>query len=286
MECFRTTFGCLPALLKPTTPEAIADAVRAALTSTPPPLASSDLLDLARAQSRTIERLVRQQCTLPMVAVYAGSPLRRAGIAALLNSLAQVCEISEGSTLQLFLSRTRYTAIVADAAAQADVVPAAAGHTVPVVLIATDALQAWAMDTTDVACVLLETDPAIALHLAAVITRLSCGEPLVRPRTQQSAPPGNRHVAPPRLIKQFAGSGLSHRELDILWLDYQGLSTAAIAQTLNIMPATVTSHWKRIRRKLGGTRATIQAHVSTNMDASLNNGNHAATMPKLLRQAQ
>ncbi|HMO57199.1 MAG TPA: LuxR C-terminal-related transcriptional regulator [Roseiflexaceae bacterium] len=277
-------FGCLPAVVKPATQETLASALHAALNSTPPPPVSSGLLDLAREQSRCIERLIRQQRARPSIIVYATSPLRRAGMAALLNSFAQVCEVGEVSTVQLFLSRTRYTAIVADAAAQGDVAQAVVGHGVPVVLIAADALQAWAIDSIGVACVLLETDPAIALHLAGVITNLSHGEMTVRPPVPPRMPRGSRHVAPPRLITQFAGSGLSHRELDILWLDHQGLSSAAIAHTLNIMPSTVISHWKRIRRKLGSTRAAIQARVAAHMDNASGNVPSADSVSTLMRR--
>ena len=251
--------GCLPPVFKPTRPEDLARALQTALTQPMPPCTTTALVSLAQAQSAQIERLVREQRTTLHVAVFADSALKRAGLVTILSLIAQTFAAAHLPALELLLARMPWTALVADARAQREVSRIAYTHRVPLILIAENPTEALAVDTADVACVLREHDPALAAHLVAALTALAIGEqPVAAPLPVEPAQE-HRRIVPPRVVQIFADTALCPRELDVLWLDYQGLSVKQIARTLTIVPVTVESHWKRIRKKIGGTREEIQA---------------------------
>lgn len=251
--------GCLPTLYKPTRPEDLALALRSAISQPVPQVNTTALASLAQEQSQQIERLVRQQRSTLQVVVYAASQLARVGLLQVLRPIAQTYEAAHLPALELLLSHMPWTALVADASAYDEVVVIAQEQHVPIILIAGDAAEAMVADRADVACVLLERDPAIAAHLAAALAALAVGaQPNIAARPIE---PGqeNRRIVPPRVVQLFADTDLCPRELDVLWLDYQGLSVKQIAQALKIVPVTVDSHWKRLRKKIGGTREEVQA---------------------------
>ncbi|NTV63447.1 MAG: hypothetical protein HGA65_07905 [Oscillochloris sp.] len=162
--------GCLPPVFKPTRPENLALALQAALTHPSPARPTTALVSLAQEQSAQIERLVREQRTTLHVAVFADSALKRAGLAKIFGPIAQTFEAAHLPALELLLARMPWTALVADARAHLDVSRIAQANRVPLILIATSASEALAVDTADVACVLLEHDPALAAHLVAALT--------------------------------------------------------------------------------------------------------------------
>jgi DNA-binding NarL/FixJ family response regulator len=137
---------------------------------------------------------------------------------------------------------------------------------IPLVLIAATRDEAAAVDSEGVACVLVERDPALPTQLLRVLQALAHGERPIIVAPRMTVERRRQHLVPPRIARQFADTPLSRRELDVLWLDYQGLGMAAIAGALQIEKSTVTSHWKHIQRKLGTERAAVKAWVRARLD--------------------
>lgn len=223
-----------------------------------PPLLSSPLLGWAHEQSTLLEQIARQRSQTWRVAVFASSGVTRAGLARLLDPLAQTAEAASPAALRRLLREGRWTALVADAADAQHVLEAARERDVPLVLVAASAAQAQALRLPDVAAVVLATDPAIEVKLARVLEALVQGE----------APPAlladdlvaqRAALVPPQIAARLADMPLTPREQEVLWLDAQGCAAAQIAELLCIDPDTVKSHWKRIQRKLQPDRAGVRA---------------------------
>lgn len=264
-----TEFGCHPSVLKPSRPDLLACAVRAAQEQPPPLPTTCPLMRLAQEQSAAIERLVRQQRTALRVLVFTRSALRQAGIAQMLGSLAQAHTAAQLPALELMLGQRRWDALIADADAFVDVVDLARESRVPLILLAADAAQAIATTASDVACVLQEHEPLLATHLAEALTALAAGRrPLIRLPEPTGEHSSRRVVVPPDVARRLAAFALTSRELDVLWLDYQGLTSEQIAQVLQINRTTVTSHWKRVRKRLDCTRAQARAWMRSHLQAA------------------
>ena len=252
--------GCLAPVYKPARTPLLERALGEACTQAVPPISRNALVGLAREQSQWIERFARQQAHALRVVIYAEAAVMQAGLTQLLAPIAHTADVHHIAALRLLLGRTRPTAVVADAAHAPTVVPIAHEHRVPTILIAGSQAEATLLTAThDVAAVLLARDPLLATHLTATVQALAVGEappciPLL-PDFDTSV----RQTAPPAVVQRFADAALSPREVDVVWLDAQGLSHDNIAQMLGITKATVNSHWRNISRKLGSSRHQVQA---------------------------
>jgi DNA-binding NarL/FixJ family response regulator len=249
-------FGCLPPVLKPVRPNDLARALYAALEQPAPPLHEGPLMGWAYEQSQLVEHLIRQNLAVPRVAVFASSPVKRAGLARMAAVSGQVVEAGHENALRHLLAGMRWTAIVADAADYHHVAPPAREHGIPLVLIAATPGQAQAAPTTTATLILVETDPALESHLATALEAIASGETL----SQWLVPPpaASRGVVPPVVARQFADTPISARELEVLWLDYHGHTLRDIAESLSIEPTTLTSHWKRMQRRIGRDRPGVR----------------------------
>lgn len=258
--------ACLAPVLKPARPERLAEAIRAALGAGAPPLLSSPLLGWAHEQSTLLEQIARQQSQTRRVAVFASSGVTRAGLARLLDPLAQTAEAASPAALRRLLREGRWTALVADAADYPHVLEAARERGVPLVLVAASVAQAQALRLPDVAAVVLDTDPAIEVKLARVLEALVQGEVPSALLTDDLATQ-RAALVPPQIGARLADTPLTPREQEVLWLDAQGCAAAQIAELLCIDPDTVKSHWKRIQRKLGLDRAGVRAWLHARLHA-------------------
>jgi DNA-binding NarL/FixJ family response regulator len=267
--------GCLEPVYKPAPPEQLAAAISAALKQPMPPLKAHALVAMALEHSELIEQLVRQQHAELHVVVFAESQVKRAGLAHIVAPLAQVSEAAHGPALDLLLRRLRWTAVVADAAAMTTVLPLSQEYRVPLILIAGSAAEARAVTNGAIALVLLDSDPALSQHLADALHRLAAGGQPV-PVALPLAAAGHRRVMPAQIAQHWSDTTLSVRELDVIWLDYQGFTTAQIAHTLTITPLTVGSHWRNIAHKLGVTRQQAPASTRALVRARINEAQDAA----------
>lgn len=253
--------ACLPPVFKPTPPDSLAQALRIAITQPAPPYFPNPIIDFIKTQSSVIEQLARRQRTMLPVGVYAASAVKRAGLLHLLAETAQTYEAVDLRALDVLLRCMQMTAVVAPAEDYPRLAALVQEYRVPLVLIAADPVQAALVNAVEIVGVLLEQDAAIAVRLAAMLQAIAAGvRPVIYPLdTQTESMP--RHVVPPTVLQRFADANLTPRALDILWLDYQGLTTEQIARTLKIVPATVDSHWKRIQRVLKHSRKDVQVWV-------------------------
>lgn len=254
--------ACLPPIFKPARPDDLAHALRAAIMQPAPQYSSNPMIEIVRSQSLAIEQLARRQRLELAVDIFAVSAIKRAGLLHLLANAVQTYEAVHLPALELLLQRRQMTAIVAPAEDFPQLVALSREYRAPLIMIAADVYEATLVQTVEVAGILLERDPAIAVRLTVMLQAIATG---VRPTAYypldiniESAP---RHIVPPVVLQRFAGTALTLRALDILWLDYQGLTTEQIARTLNIVPATVDSHWKRIQRVVKHNRKDVQGWV-------------------------
>lgn len=260
--------GCNEPLTRPLQANDVVSVLHAAIGQPALPRDDQTVAAIALEQSVVIEHLLRQQQTTVHTLVYAASHVRRIGLVQLLSSTAAVTEAIDRRVLALLLRHRRWTAIVADASTYADVSDLVHEAALPLILVASDELQAQVVQTPDVACVLIETDPAIANRLRATLQAIAHGMPI----DQSDVPPAGgartHQQAPPWAMRCLADLSLSPREIDVLWCDYQGLSPSLAAEALSIYTATVSSHWKRIRTKLRATRPQIRTLVRERLQAA------------------
>jgi DNA-binding NarL/FixJ family response regulator len=196
------------------------------------------------------------------------SSIKRAGLEQTLALIAQVREARTLAELDLHLHRSSWTAVIADARAVPSLLAMSSMQSIPIVVLAVDSVDARTIDTVSVAAVLVEYDPALSTRLRDVLTALAAGErpePLMLP---DEPDPDERHVAPPRIVQLFHCSGFTRRELDVIWLEYQGLSSKEIARRLGIAELTIGSRWRTIAAKLHLSRPEAEAWTRTRIAES------------------
>lgn len=255
--------ACLPALTMPLGLAALRQALQSALIQPARPLILSAALAWAQQQSAMLEHQVRQTQPMPRVVVFASSPVRRAGMARMLERIVEVAEAPTLATLHRLLAAKRWSAIVADGADYGHVHPSAHAHGIPLIVIAANAHAAASIPQSDVAAVVLESNRLAAAHLAAALDAIANGEPFLVQRDETEPVMRLEPVVPASVTQQFAGTArlFSRRAHEILWLDYLGYSTDQIARRLLIDPQTVKSHWKIVQRKLQMPRHALRAWV-------------------------
>jgi DNA-binding NarL/FixJ family response regulator len=259
-------FGCLPPILKPVRPSALSHALHQALARPAPSIQDGPLMGWAYEQSQLVEHLIRQNLAIVRVAVFATSPVKRAGLARMVATVGQTVEAAHAAALRHLLVGMRWTAIVADAGDCRQLVPLAREHDIPLILIAATAGQAQAIPAAAATLVLLESDPSLEMQLVTALEAIANGESLAEWLVATPAP--SRGSVPPAVARRFVGTPISPRELEVLWLDYHGYALADIAISLAIDPTTVTSHWKRIQRKLGRDRQEVRQWMRERLDES------------------
>lgn len=237
--------SCLPPLLKPVAPTVLAETIRNALSTTPPPLTPGPgVLSWAQQQAARQEYIGR---TAPMlqVIVCAATGITRSGLQDLIEQAgAQV------------LARTPYAqnipdllpitpelgiGVVTTRAELPQVLPIAEELHLPLIcLIVTlgeglDALDAVAGMSIPVALVIEHTDERqIVVRLEQALRELARGETTI----------------PTLLREPFVALQLTAPEHLLLMADVRGLVSTIIADRLGIDPATLRQRRKRLRQKL------------------------------------
>jgi DNA-binding CsgD family transcriptional regulator len=204
---------------------------------------------------------VRKQRVKIRVAVYAASSFHRAALMRLVAPGVHAVETTIIAALPKLLGTAGVTALVSHADNFADVVPVATECRVPLVLIAADQMQALAVSVPQVVAVLLEADPQLATHLTETLQRLALGLPMER---YDVLPEGRRskgHVVPTDFAQRLAPLQLRRRELDVVWLYYQGMEPEQAARVLGVEVSTVYTHWKSAREKVPAGRKEVRRWV-------------------------
>lgn len=253
--------ACRPPVFKTASHAELAQALRDAVSEPPLPFAPSTVISWMQSAGQGIEELVRRQRARLRVAVYAASPYHRGALARLLPPGVHGLDAAELHTIEGMLRSVEVLALLAHADDHAGVAPLAAAHRAPLILVAADEPQALAVRAAGAAMVLLEADAQLDQQLARALAQLALGLAPEQPALAAGGGRRPRHVVPAHAARQLAGAGVSARELDVLWLYAQGLTTEQAARLLQIEPSTVQSHWKSAARKLRLRRADVAAWV-------------------------
>lgn len=259
-------FGCRKPVFKTAGADELAQALIAAVREPPPPFAPSRAVSWMQTTGQSIEELIRKQRARMRVVVYAASQYHRGALMRLLPLGIHGLDAAQLPTIERMLRTVDVLALLAHAGDHAAVIPLAAEHRVPLILIAADQAQALAVRVAGVAAVLLEADGQIDLHLARALEQLANGLPPEQPELIATGARQTRHVVPAHVVQRLAGAGLSPRELDVLWLFARGATTEQAARLLHVEPSTVQSHWKSVARKLGVRRADAPAWLERRLE--------------------
>lgn len=257
--------ACRPPVFKTASAGELAEALVAALREPPLPFAPSTTVSWMQAAGQNIEELIRARRARARVAVYAASPYHRGALARLLPAGIHALDAAQLPAIERLLRSVDVLALLAHADDYAGVAPLAAEHRVPLVLVAADETQALAARAAHVAAVLLEADEQIERRLARALAQLAEGLAPEQPALAAEGREAVRHVAPAYAARRLAGAGISARELDVLWLLGQGMTTEQVARLLRIERSTVQSHWKSLARKLGVRRTDVPAWLEERM---------------------
>lgn len=251
--------ACRTPVFKTAGDEELAEALIAAVREPPVPFAPGTTVSWMQAAGQSLEELIRAQRARVRVVVYAASPYHRGALARLLPTGVHVLDAAQLPAIERMLRSIDVLALVAHADDYAGVAPLAAEQRVPLVLVAADEAQALAARAAHVAAVLLEADEQIERRLAHALEQLAEGLTPEQPALVAGGRQAVRHVAPAHVVRRLAGTGLSARELDVLWLFAQGMTAEQAARLLRVERSTVQSHWKSAARKLGVRRAEVPA---------------------------
>lgn len=254
-------FACCAPVFKTASDEELSEALLAAVSAPPARFEPSEMIKVWQKMSRHYEELMRKQRVTLRVAVYAASPFHRAALMRLIAPGVHAMEATVLAALPKILGSTGVTALVSHANNFADVAPIAAESRVPLVLVAADKTQALAVSVAHVAAVLLEKDTQLATHLTETLERLALGLPVERHDVAGEAQQPNGHVVPPDFAQRLAPLKLRPRELDVVWLYYQGMRPEQAARVLGIEPSTVYTHWKNARVHVDAERSEVRQWV-------------------------
>jgi DNA-binding NarL/FixJ family response regulator len=277
--------GYAPLLTTPTTPEHLAAAMRAAMNVHPGPLPQNAFVRYALRKAAQTERTVRQKRELVPVALFATAPALRTGLHQLLVA-ASVHILLEASSIvalrQLLVGmREGVDALVTAASDRAIVVDVAQTFAVPLIVIA--ATQEEARDLTMDTPILRQAHAVVdasgeqaTLVLAEAMEALRCGERYIYlPSDRHTTSHTRDRTIPESVAQLFAATLLTPREVELVWLDYQGGSATQIAERLGISPQSITRYWNRIYHKLqiAGEARRARGYVHTWIQSVLHSPN-------------
>jgi DNA-binding NarL/FixJ family response regulator len=242
LAAYLCELACAPLLRKGVPIELLANAIRQAL-AIEPHLSASGLLRRVQQQARETEARARRD-QAPRIVIFAGDPLQRCGLRALLSAVAIRLEGEAATEVELrgVLMARRPQVLVAAGSDRAVVLVVAQAYQVPVVLVLPSASEAQALaGVPGVAGVVLASAPDAAAQLLAAVAIVAAG--------------GHYHsLASPSGTStdwnQSHAVGLTPQERRLLALDGPGVEAEMLAQAMGISRATILHYRSRIRRKM------------------------------------
>lgn len=265
-EPFLSALGCVPTLLKPASTDEIEQALREAMTGSHHPSPPSPLLAYAYRKANVTEQLVRQhRGHQPRIVLFAPSQIVRAGLAHTLRTSGAmvVAETNSVHVLTTVLTHAAQRILVSDAEGGDLASTLAQEHGVPLLLLAASEQQRQLLlrdeDMVGMAdgVVDVSTDQGVRM-LPEAFAAIQAGRRFVCLNTTAGREVEQVSTIPSHIVTHFASTPLTRRLLELLWLDYQGWSTADIARRLTVTEATVQSYWKRLQRKMHRTRGEVR----------------------------
>lgn len=254
-------FDCCSPVFKTATDEELSEALVAAVNTPPARFEANEMVRLAQKLCRHHEELMRKQRAKVRVAVYAARTFHRAALMRLVAPGVHAVETTIVAALPKLLGATGVTALVSHADNFADVVPVATECRVPLVLIASDQVQALAVSVPQVVAVLLESEPQLAAQLSQTLELLVLGLPVERQNFPVERRRSKGHVVPTAFAQRLASLKLRSRELDVVWLYYQGMEPDQAARVLGIEVSTVHTHWKNASEHVPVGRKEVRQWV-------------------------
>lgn len=271
---FFATLGCASVLLKPCTRDEVRAAIFEIVAEQPlMPLSQAMLAPAHRKACATehAERVARNQVL--RAALFASSPAIRAGLHQLLLT-AGVVVTYEAATPQALASLLsiggRPHLIVCDADGRYAIASVAQRARLPLLVVAVSWHQRVILlrDTTlpTLAHSLVDVSGEDGTErLSDVVQGIAHGQ-----RSLDVSTSGDESVddtcVPAMIMQQLAPLNLTRQQCALVWLDYQGWSSAAIAEYLLVRKATVQSYWKRVQQRTGWSRDEVKAWVRKRLD--------------------
>lgn len=255
---------CCAPVCKAAGDEELSAALLAAASGPPACFEPNEMAKVAQKLSRQVEELVRKQRVTLRVAVYAASPFHRAALMGLLGPGVHASETTVLTALPKILAIGGAIALVSHADNFADLLPIATEHRVPLVLIAADETQALAVSVAQVPVVLLESEQHLATTLATRLEQLALGLPVERYNFPIERRRSKGHVVPTDFARRLARLKLRRRELDVVWLYYQGMEPDQAARVLGVEVSTVHTHWKNAGEHVPVARKDVRQWVDAN----------------------
>lgn len=255
-----TELACLPALIKPISAPKLVQSLHAAFERPTPPVIESGALRFVRAQSYKAVQEQRARISGRRIVVTAADEYTRAWLSQMISPVVTPLRAESPAALRKILETLNIAAVVGDGATASAIAPMVRSYGVPLILIAATPVQARALARTDAHRLFLLNDPALGARLRAAIDGLASGADEDDAGWLIDDPAGlhGSAILPAEVLRRCASAPLSVRELEVLWLEHHGLERAQIAAQLSIAPATVTTHWKNVQRKLGLDRAGVR----------------------------
>jgi len=259
--------ACLPALIKPVSVPRLTQSLQAAFERPTSPVTESGALRFVRAQSYKVVQEQRALVSGRRIVVIATDEYLRSWLSQMISPVVTPMRAENPRALRRILATLNITAVISDAAIYGAIAPITQPYGVPILLVATTPIQARALGNASVHRLFLSTDSNLGAKLRAAIDGLDGVEEEDGWLLEDSTDTSHGSDVPADILRSFADSPLTMREIEVLWLEHQGLKRAQIAARLGITPGTVSSHWKHAQEKLSvdadGRKVWIAAQLRT-----------------------
>lgn len=253
--------ACLPALIKPVSVPKLTQTLQTAFERPTPAVVESGALRFVRAQSYKVVQEQRALVSGRRIVIIATDDYLRSWLSQMISPVVTPMRAESPRALRKIMETLNVTAVISDGAMYSAISPIVRPYCVPLILIAATPAQARALVRADMYRLFLMTDPSLGAKLRAAIDGLTSGADEEGWLIDDVANLNGSPVIPTEILRRFADTALSVRELEVLWLEYHGLERAQIAAQLSVSPATVTTHWKNVQRKLNLDREGVRKWI-------------------------
>lgn len=259
--------ACLPAIIKPVSVDKLTQTLQAVCGQPTPAMVESGALRFVQAQSYKVVQEQRALVSGRRIVVIAADEYMRAWLSQMISPVVTPMRAESPPALRKILATLNVTAILGDAGIYGAIAPIAQPYGVPLILVAATPLQVRALGSASVHRLFLSTDANLGTKLRATIDGLDGAADADGWLIDASADLSASSAVPADILRAFADTPLTMREIEVLWLEHQGLKRAQIAAQLGITSGTVSSHWKHAQEKLDvdsdGRKAWTDAQLRT-----------------------
>jgi DNA-binding NarL/FixJ family response regulator len=257
--------ACLPAIVKPVSAEKLSQTLQAIGRQPTPSMVESGALRFVCAQSYKVVQEQRARVSGRRIVVIATDDYLRSWLSQMISPVVTPIRAENPPALRKILATLNVSAVVSDATIYGAIAPITQPYGVPLILVAATPIQARALGNASFHRLFLSTDSKLGAKLRATIDGLDSAEDEDGWLLDESTNTSDGSVVPAEILRYFADTPLTMRELETLWLEHQGLKRPQIAARLGITTGTVSCHWKNAQEKLGvdadGRKLWIAAQI-------------------------